>query len=221
MLAKAGPEAIKKLSERFMPDPTTLERVTAFAILPKSDGGPPRPIPSIIFHMSKPFDKAKLEKTFAPQGARARAGDKSFTMDQQNDMAVYVIDDRTFQISPAHVMEKLLTNRPSAQGPLAPVLSQAASRPVTLAFSAAALPAELRAQIPAPRCPSPNSIWRRSQSSSPRIRKSICGSCIRTPSRPEMRSRCCTRWSKWVGRASWRPAGNSSGCSKAPAGRAQ
>jgi len=152
MLAKAGPDAIKKLSERFVPDPTTLERVTAFAILPKSEG-PPKPIPSIVFHMSKPFDKAKLEKSLAPQGAPMRAGDKAFMVDQQNDMAVYVIDDRTFQISPAFAMEKLLANRAAAGGPLAPVLAKAASRPLTMAFNSAAIPAELRAQIPAPAVP--------------------------------------------------------------------
>src|SRR5205085_12441261 len=60
VVAKAGPEALKALSERFVPDPTTLERVTLFAIMPAGDeGGPPMPIPSVVFHMSKRFDSAK------------------------------------------------------------------------------------------------------------------------------------------------------------------
>ena len=153
MLAKAGPDAIKKLSERFVPDPTTLERVTAFAILAEERRSADADSQQFVFHMSKPFDKAKLEKALTPQGTPTRAGDKSFMVDQQSDMAVYVIDDRTFQISPAFAMEKLLANRAAANGPLAPVLAKAASRPLTMAFNSAAIPAELRAQIPAPAVP--------------------------------------------------------------------
>jgi hypothetical protein len=151
-IEKAGPEALKTFSARFAPDPTTLDRVTIYAVLPSGEG-PPRPIPSIIFRMSKPFDGVQLQKSLGPKGAAKRVGEMTFLVDRENDMAVRIIDDRTFQIGPPEGMERLITMRREADGPLAPALAKAVTKPLMAAFNAAAVPPELRAQIPAPAVP--------------------------------------------------------------------
>lgn len=153
-VAKAGPDALKTFSERFAPDPLSLERVTMFLVMPPADGNrPPMPIPSIVFRMAKPFDAAKVQKSFVPNGEAKRVGDASFMSDRSNDMALRFIDDRTFQIGPPREFDKLMALPKVADGPLTAALARAVNTPVFAAFNAAAIPAELRAQIPAAAVP--------------------------------------------------------------------
>jgi prepilin-type processing-associated H-X9-DG protein len=64
-----------------------------------------------------------------------------------------LIDNQTFQIGPPREFEKLMAMPTMADGPLSSALAKAANAPVFAAFNAAAIPEELRAQIPAPAVP--------------------------------------------------------------------
>src|SRR5205085_10884529 len=77
----------------------------------------------------------------------------SFFVDRQSDMAVRLIDDRTFQISPAEVMEKLVTRRRPNDGPLAEALVRAVQKRVFAAVNASAVPPPIMAMVPAPAVP--------------------------------------------------------------------
>lgn len=149
-IAKAGPEALKAFAARFPFNPASLDRVTVFVVLPAPDRPP---IPSIVIRLSQPFDEARLVAALAPQAETAKAGAIPIYVDRQSDMAIRILDNQTFQIGQHDGLPAIVAGAKSADGPLAALLAQAGGKPVFLGVNSAAIPPQLRAQIPAPAVP--------------------------------------------------------------------
>src|SRR6266704_5622726 len=62
---KAGPKALEAFDQRFVPAPSSIERVTIILLDPRGGGEPP--LVGII-SCSKPFDGAQAAKSLLPQG---------------------------------------------------------------------------------------------------------------------------------------------------------
>jgi len=146
IVAKAGPEYLRMLDQRFVPSPSSIERVTI--ILMKGEHGPN---PLIAIATKEPMDREKLMKESLKGSQERRVGEASYHVDVKNDVAVFLAGERLLIAGGEVDLKSYLTRREKAQGPLADALKVAAgAKPVTMAIDGAALPAELFAEVPPP-----------------------------------------------------------------------
>ena len=149
MIEKAGPKALQQFDDRFVPAPSTIDRITVFVLMP-SDAGPEPPFVGLIA-CNQPFDRAKLFKSLLPRGTEKKAGNKSFQADEDFDLAIHVLDDRTFAVATVSVMRRYLETPPTKENLLAPALQQAAGRHhLVIGLNASLLPNEAVAELPPP-----------------------------------------------------------------------
>ena len=107
VLEKAGPKALMAFDQRFVPSPSTIDRVTVVILKPDN----PRPEPPFvaIITTTKPFDPKELIKSGLPKPVEGKAGDLKFYHDEESRMAIYVINDKTFAVSANEEMEEFLS----------------------------------------------------------------------------------------------------------------
>jgi hypothetical protein len=147
-ILKAGPKALEAFDQRFVPAPSTIDRLTVIVLDPRTGGENPF---IIILSCSKPFDGAKAAKSLLPQGQEMKAGEKMFVVDSEMDLALHVMNDRSLALAPAGVMATFLEAKPSGANPFAAALKEAAGKHhVTVAVNASLLPGEAVAQLPEP-----------------------------------------------------------------------
>lgn len=147
MIEKAGSKALNAFDERFVPAPSTIDRVTIFAIGP-ADAGPEPPFVGVVA-CNKPFDRAKLLKSLLPQGKEIKVGNATIHADEEFNLAIRVIDDRTFALAMVGVMRRYLETPPAKSRPLAPALRLAAERHhLTIGLNVSSIPNEAIAELP-------------------------------------------------------------------------
>src|SRR5262249_39937233 len=94
----AGEKALAAFDERFFPRPSSLERVTAFAMMPKGEkAGPDEPV--VVLRTSKPIDKATFQKRTLPGAELQKTNDGIFLVDAKRRIEVYFVDDQTLAVS--------------------------------------------------------------------------------------------------------------------------
>jgi hypothetical protein len=144
---KAGPKALEAFDQRFVPAPSTIDRVTIILLDPRSGGEPPF---VGIISCSKPFDGALAAKSLLPQGKEMKAGGKTYVADAELDLALHIINDRTLAIAPTAQMQTFLeSNKPAGANPFAAALKEAAgNHHLTLALNSGMLPGEAIAELP-------------------------------------------------------------------------
>jgi Protein of unknown function (DUF1559) len=123
LVRKAGPRALETFSNRFTPDPTTIDRVTAYFLA--RGPGDREPAGVFVFRFSKPFDPAAVQKAVAPAGRETQAGGQTFIRDEAKDVALRVIDTQTFLICPPKNLAAVAA-APARAGLLARALARAA-----------------------------------------------------------------------------------------------
>ena len=134
----AGDEALKALDEQFVPAPSSLDRVTVFA-LPDPGGKLPRLFGVIAF--SAPFDRDKLVKAYFPDAkTRQVSGKTVYTPRGSAEVAVTFPDDRHVLIGANEGIDGYLSKPPAKDGPLAGALKLATARPVIAAANLSAVP---------------------------------------------------------------------------------
>ncbi|MBX9580841.1 MAG: DUF1559 domain-containing protein, partial [Gemmataceae bacterium] len=134
---RAGEKALAELDRQFVPAPSSLERVTAFVLL-DPESKEPRPFGVVRF--SAPFDPAVIARLYLPKAQVVGAGAKAVYVDRDLNLAVTFPDDRHVLLGMPGAVEAYLARKPAKDGPLAPALKLAASRPVVAAANVAALP---------------------------------------------------------------------------------
>ena len=148
-IERAGPKALAAFDQRFVPAPSSIERLTVFA-MPEGGGNDP-PFVGIV-RCNKPFDKAAMLKSLLPMGKEVKAGETTFVTDEEIDLGIRVIDDRTFAVATTGVMRQYLENKGQGPNPFAAALQDAAGkRHLVLAVNASLLPGEAVAELPEPR----------------------------------------------------------------------
>jgi prepilin-type processing-associated H-X9-DG protein len=148
ILAKAGPKYLDMLDQRFVPAPSTVDRVTLIVTLDQAKG---EPSVVAVVTTSQPFDREKLLKNSLPSAKEQKAGETTYYVDGRLNVAVQVPSDRMLVFGPEAVLKSYLTRSEKGHGVFAAALKEAAGKnPITVAVNAAALPAELLAQTPPP-----------------------------------------------------------------------
>src|SRR5207253_880777 len=127
-----------------------LERVTLFAIPGPADRPQNVPPPLIVITLNKPVDQAKLISFLMPNAQPETIGDTGAFVDGNISMALFVVDRHTFVISAPESVRAFLSRPKTANGPMAAVTETAASKQLTIAVNASALPPEAMQQIPPP-----------------------------------------------------------------------
>lgn len=148
MLLKAGPKALKAFNERFVPAPTSIDRVTL--IITKPDNGSDEPPFIIIVGTSKPFDTTKVVSVGFPKAQEQKAGETKFYVDPENDIAVKVLDDRHILLGAPATVGQYLSAKPAPPGPFASAFADAKTKTLTIALNSGLLPGEALAGIPPP-----------------------------------------------------------------------
>jgi hypothetical protein len=134
---RAGEKALAELDRQFVPAPSSLERATAFVLL---DPETKEPRPFGVIRFSAPFDPAVVARLYLPKARVVGAGAKAVYVDREMGLAVTFPDDRHVLIGVPGAVEAYLAGKPAKDGPLAPALKLAATRPVVAAANVAALP---------------------------------------------------------------------------------
>src|SRR5262245_7593755 len=73
VLQKAGPQALQAFDQRFVPSPSTIDRVTIVMLNPEGAGRREPPFVAII-STSKAFDPMQMIKSGLPKAVEAKAG---------------------------------------------------------------------------------------------------------------------------------------------------
>ncbi len=146
VLNKAGADVLRTFNARFAPAPDTIERVTAFVLMPRGDG-PRAPEPVIVVHTSQPFDRDRILKGFGVSGP---AQDNVAT--DGGHTALRFVDQRTFAVGSPETIRRLAGSPATGDGPLAAALALAASggKPLVAAVNAGVVPPQAIAQLPPP-----------------------------------------------------------------------
>ena len=149
MIAKAGPKAFEAFDSRFVPAPSTIDRITLIGIMPANPANEPPIV--VIVGCNASFDKAKMVKSLLPAGKEIKAGDGVFFADEDLGLAIRAIDDETVAFASVDIMRQFVEMKTKAPHPFASALSAAAAkRHLVLALNASMLPNEVVAELPEP-----------------------------------------------------------------------
>jgi prepilin-type processing-associated H-X9-DG protein len=144
LVAKAGPEMVAVFSQRFVPDPSTIDRLTL--ILAANAQGPMAPPEMVlVVTTTRPFDVAKLVKGLLPEGVEAKVGKWKCYEDAGRETALCVIEDRCFAIGPSAAVKKLTVVPRGQTGKLQRAVDLAAGgQPLVAALKLEALAPTIR-----------------------------------------------------------------------------
>jgi hypothetical protein len=150
---KAGETALAAFDKRFVPAPSSIDRVTV-AILP-TDNLQKEPDFLVILATTKPIDRAAFLEQMLSGGEKQQAGGKSFYVLAKQKVGMHFVDERTLAFGPVDAIRRTLSRPPARQGDLTAALRQTQQgKPLVAAVNVAALagmlpPAALQ-QIPPP-----------------------------------------------------------------------
>jgi Protein of unknown function (DUF1559) len=152
-LLKAGDEALAAFDKRFVPMPSSIDRITV--ALTRNNNFQQEPDVIVILATSKPFDRDAFLERMTPGAEKQQVGGKTFYEVRRQKIGLHFADERTLVFGPAESVHRALRQAPARQGDLASALQQArAGKSLVVAVNAAALmtflpPAALQ-QIPPP-----------------------------------------------------------------------
>lgn len=153
-LQKAGDEALAAFDRRFVPAPSTIDRLTAFVTAPSApDQREPNVV--VILATTKPIDQAAFLERTVPGAKKEQAGGKTYYVEPKEKLGLYFVNERTLAFGPVHSVHEALTKPAAATGDLAAALRQAhGGKPLVVAVNLARLtemvPPQALAQIPPP-----------------------------------------------------------------------
>src|SRR5262245_47148314 len=104
LLAKAGPQALRALDERFVPALSSLDRLTIVVSAP----GPREPAIGFYVTTSKPFDKEKVVGKSLADSEEEKVGALAFHVNRRLNTAVAIVDERTLLLGPANSVRTFL-----------------------------------------------------------------------------------------------------------------
>jgi prepilin-type processing-associated H-X9-DG protein len=149
MIAKAGQPALEAFDKRFVPAPSSLERLTAF-LLPPSRPEVREPLAVVIVTTNKPFDRDTFLKRSMPAVEQRTTRNLEFYVDEQSSMGFRFINDRMLAFGPAIAIEEWLSRNNPTQGALRPGLELANSgKPVVVVLNVERLPIGALGRLPA------------------------------------------------------------------------
>ncbi len=155
ILEKAGTKAFEAFDKRFTPTPSSVDRITAYMLIPDLNG-PFQPSAVFILTVSKPVDQKAFLKQFAEKTTIKKGKLGEFFIDEDESVGVRFLDDKTIAFGTVAAIQHMVdVPAPKKPGPLTPALELAASgRPIVLGVNTSWLPpealTELLREIPEP-----------------------------------------------------------------------
>lgn len=150
-LAKAGPKAIEAFDRRFVPTPSSVERITVFMLMRSVDKDqPPQPEPLIVFRTNQAVPTEQLLKSAMPKAVRKKAPRGEWFDDVDTRTGLAFLDANTFFIGESPTVEAFLTARPKPDGPMAAAVAIAANKPLTIALNPSLIPPSELESVPLP-----------------------------------------------------------------------
>jgi prepilin-type processing-associated H-X9-DG protein len=122
LLGKAGEDALRAFNSRFVPAPSSVDRVTVYFLAPKP-GTHDDPEAIAIIATSAPFDRAGLVKTFATGPVKDEGN--NIVADERGTTAIFTPSNRTVAIGSPAVIRRLAKEPKHGTGPLTPALKLA------------------------------------------------------------------------------------------------
>ena len=149
LIQKAGPKAIQAFDKRFVPHPSTLDRLTFFVLPPGGALRDPQPI--VVLTTSAPINKEQFLQSAVPGAVEKKAKAGSYYDDAKTRTGISFLGDRAFLFGPSEVVAHLLNGERKTQGPLSLALERAhAGRPLVVGLNASMLPPEALRDVPPP-----------------------------------------------------------------------
>src|ERR1051326_6182321 len=147
LVEKIDPKNLRMLDERFVPAPSTIERVTLIVTVK-----PDKPLPSflVVVATSAPVDRHTLLTQSLPNAKEIKAGGATYHLDEKLNIAVQVISDRVLIFGENDAVKEYAARPDKGNGVFAAALRTAAGKPaITAGLNTALLPADSLAQVPA------------------------------------------------------------------------
>src|SRR5262249_32130117 len=143
---KAGEDALRAFDQRFLPAPSSIDRLTVF-VLPPERGGRSEPGIVVLLTTTRPFDKEQFLKQTAPEAKKGRG--EGYLDGRGTGIACP--GERMIAFGWAAGVEAWAARERPAKGPLSEGLALAASgKPLVIAGNGAALPPEAFRGMPPP-----------------------------------------------------------------------
>src|SRR5262245_8906584 len=151
LVEKAGPKALEMFDKRFVPAPSSVERLTLIVTAANTPHGP-EPEPIVVLRTSKPFDRDKLIAGAMPGAVEKTAGTARFHVEPDGRTALHVVDERTFLFGAVEAVKAMLEAGRKPAGALAPAvrLAAAGKHPFVAAANTGLIPAEALRDAPPP-----------------------------------------------------------------------
>src|SRR5262245_5205603 len=152
-LLKAGDDALAAFDKRFVPAPSSIDRLTVFAT--RSNENQNEPDIAIILTTTRPIQQAAFREQLGPDDRKDKEEGKTYYAAPKHKIGLHFINDRTLVFGPAEAVHRSLRKAPARQGDLAAALTQTQDgKPLVLAVNLAAasefVPAQALQQIPPP-----------------------------------------------------------------------
>jgi uncharacterized protein DUF1559 len=150
-LLKAGDEAIAAFDKRFVPAPSSIDRLTVAAS--KNDQNPQQPDLIVILSTTKPVDRESFLERMAPGNRKEEVGGKTYYEVPKQKIALHFINDRTLVFGSTEAVQRALRQALGREGDMSPALKLAQSgKPMVVAVNTAALkslvPPQALQQVP-------------------------------------------------------------------------
>lgn len=136
-LLKAGDDALAAIDKRFIPAPSTIDRLTVALSRGKEGQGEPNLIVAMTF--TKAFNQDDFLERMAPGAEKKQAGGKTYYEAGKEHIGLYFLNDRTLVFGPVEAVHKALEKAPARTGNLAPAIKAASEgKPVVIAVNVSA-----------------------------------------------------------------------------------
>jgi prepilin-type processing-associated H-X9-DG protein len=143
---KAGEKAIEGFDKRFLPHPSSIERLTV-VLIPQDEKLDKAPLFFAILATNKDMEKDELLKSTLPNAVPKKAKFGSYYFDEKTRLGVSFISDRVIAFGPAPAIESYLAynvRAATADGALTAALQMANSKKqFVAALNAAMIPAKV------------------------------------------------------------------------------
>jgi len=147
MVEKAGSDALDAFDRRFVPAPSSIDRITVVMLMPDRGGEPPL---VVVLSTSKPFDKEKFLKGALPGATEEKTGSSSLYIDAKTGVGLHVIDNQTFAFGSIDVMRHYVTLKGGGSGAFELALRDTGKHQIVAALNSSLLPGEAIGSLPPP-----------------------------------------------------------------------
>lgn len=143
VIRRAGDDLLAAYDKRFVPAPSSLDRLTVYVSKPPE--GRPEPVIVVILTTTEPIDQQRLLDQYLPGAEKQQVKGKAVYRSPRRGEGVTFLGDRAVAFGPYQDVVHLLQSAPAREGPLAEPLKRARSG---AAVVAAVDVAGLRALVP-------------------------------------------------------------------------